>query len=241
MTQTLIEIKNLQKVFASESILRNLSLKFEKQDFVSILGASGCGKSTLLRLIAGLEEKTSGEILKPKDLRLSFVFQDPCLLPWLTLEENIALPWRLQNKKPAEVSEVLELVNLTKYKAFFPHQLSGGMKMRGSLARALVTKPEILLMDEPFSALDEMTRFRLQDELRKIWLERKMTILFVTHSISESVYLSNRVLFLDNVSGSISCDLKVDLGDSRDQRLKLDPKYNNYVTQLSSSFRQEMF
>ena len=239
MTQTLIEIKNLQKVFNKEPIFKNLSLKIEKGDFVSILGSSGCGKSTLLRLIAGLEEKSSGELLKPTDMRLSFVFQEPCLLPWLTLEENIVLPLKLKNEKMSAVDQVLELVHLGNYKSFFPHQLSGGMKMRASLARALVTDPEILLMDEPFAALDEATRFHLQDELRQIWSKKNLTIIFVTHSISESVYLSNSVLFLDKVSGEVSIDLKIKLGSLREQSLKTNPTYNDYVTRLASHFHRE--
>ncbi len=240
MTQTVIEIKNLQKVFNKESIFKNLSLKIEKGDFVSILGPSGCGKSTLLRLIAGLEEKSSGELLKAADIRLSFVFQQPCLLPWLTLEENVALPLKLKTEKTTPVHEALELVDLANYKSFFLHQLSGGMQMRASLARALVTNPEILLMDEPFAALDEATRFYLQDELRQIWSKKKLTIIFVTHSISESVYLSNRVLFLDKVSGELSIDLKIKLGVLREQSLKINPQYNNYVTQLATYFHREI-
>ncbi len=240
MTQPLIEIKNLQKNFNKESIFKNLSLEIEKGEFVSILGSSGSGKSTLLRLIAGLEEKTSGDLLKPADLRLSFIFQEPCLLPWLTLEENIALPLKLKKKNQSEVDQVIKLVNLTNYKSFFPHQLSGGMKMRASLARALVTNPEILLMDEPFAALDDATRFHLQDELRQIWSKKGLTIIFVTHSISESVYLSSRVLFLDKLFGQLSVDLEIELGGLREQSLKTKSTYNDYVTQLSSKFRQEV-
>ena len=240
MTSALIEIQNLHKKFSNEFVLKDISLKIEKESFISILGSSGSGKSTLLRLIAGLEEKTSGAILKSEGLRWSFVFQDPCLLPWLSLEENTKLPFQLLKEKPSGIDEALALVNLTKYKNFFPHQLSGGMKMRASIARALVTQPEVLLMDEPFAALDEVTRFHLQDELRKICQQKNITVIFVTHSMSEAVYLSDRVLYLNKFLGAISADLKIDLGLSRDQSLKNNVKYNNYVTYLSSLFRQEV-
>ncbi len=240
MNSSLIALKKLSKKFSSESVLNEISLEIKKGEFVSILGSSGCGKSTLLRLIAGLEEKSTGEILKTTNLRLSFVFQEPCLLPWLTLEENIALPFQLLNENQKNVQETLKLVNLERYKDFYPHQLSGGMKMRASMGRALVTNPEVLLMDEPFAALDEVTRFKLQDELEKIWREKNMTIVFVTHSVSEATYLSTRVLFLDKVSGNWSGDIKVELGLGRIQSLKVSVKYNDYVTQLSSLFRQDL-
>ncbi len=239
MTDTLIELENLKKDFASKVVLKNISLKINKGDFTSILGASGCGKSTLLRMMADLEEKTSGEIKKPKNLRLSFVFQDPCLLPWLTVKENIELPLILLNEKIKSVEKVLDLVKLSESKNLYPHELSGGMKMRASIARALITDPEVLLMDEPFAALDEVTRFHLQDDLRKIWREKNITIVFVTHSVSESVYLSDRVLFLTKGIFEQGGDLKIELPELRDQSLKKEIKYNNYVTQLASFFREK--
>lgn len=235
-----IEVQNLTKAFRGTKVLQDISINITSGDFISILGASGSGKTTFLRLVAGLDRPTNGEINFSNSSQLSYVFQDPCLLPWLTVEENIKLPFQLLREKPARVEDMLELVGLQNFKTFYPGQLSGGMKMRVSLARALITNPEIILLDEPFGALDEMTRFQLQDELRSIWHERKMTILFVTHSISEAVYLSNRVFLLDKRKKNFVRETRVDLPASRSQSLKFQVNYMNYVTDLSKLLRGQI-
>jgi NitT/TauT family transport system ATP-binding protein len=237
VAMSLIKIDHLSKNYRSLKVLQDISIDVTGGEFISILGASGSGKSTLLRMIAGLEKPSNGEINFSQSPHLSYVFQDSCLLPWLTVEENINLPFVLLKEHPSRVSEMLDLVGLKDFRNYYPGQLSGGMKMRVSLARALVTNPEILLLDEPFSALDEMTRFQLQDEVRKIWHDRKMTILFVTHSIAEAVYLANRVLLLDKRKKSIIRDVRLDLPSMRIQSLKYQVNYMNYVTDLSRILR----
>ncbi len=234
---SLIQVEHLTKTYRGLKVLQDISMSVSPGDFISILGASGSGKSTFLRLIAGLEKPSHGEINFSQSPQLSYVFQDPCLLPWLTVEENIRLPFVLLKEKPARVLDMLELVGLKDFRSYYPGQLSGGMKMRVSLARALVTNPEIVLLDEPFSALDEMTRFQLQDEVRKIWHDRKMTVLFVTHSIAEAVYLGNRVLLLDKRKKNFVRDVRLDLPTARSQSLKYQANYMNYVTDLSKILR----
>jgi NitT/TauT family transport system ATP-binding protein len=233
----MIQIEHLTKTYRGLKVLQDISISISSGDFISILGASGSGKSTFLRLVAGLEKPSQGEINFSQTPQLSYVFQDPCLLPWLTVEENISLPFVLLKERPVRVLDMLELVGLKDFRSYYPGQLSGGMKMRVSLARALVTNPEIVLLDEPFSALDEMTRFQLQDEVRKIWHDRKMTILFVTHSIAEAVYLANRVLLLDKRKKSFVRDVKLELPAARTQTLKYQANYMNYVTDLSRILR----
>lgn len=182
--------------------------------FVSLLGPSGCGKSTLLRLLSGLVSPTQGQVTNTSNSQ-SFVFQDPCLLPWRSVLENILLPFELGPHKQLKIqpeellrrtSEILKKVKLLGHEHKFPHELSGGMRMRVSLARALMTRPEVLFLDEPFSALDEVTRFDLQDELFQIWTELRMTVFFVTHSITEALYLSQRVILLNPQTQKISLD-----------------------------------
>jgi NitT/TauT family transport system ATP-binding protein len=235
-----IETKNLTKKFGDHLVLNPISLSIQKGEFVSVIGASGSGKSTLLRLFAGLEKPTSGEILFQAQPRLSFVFQEACLLPWKTVEENVALPFELLKSPNSNVENVLELVGLAPFKKFFPHELSGGMKMRVSIARALATNPEILLLDEPFAALDEVIRYQLQDELLKICAEKKVTTVFVTHSISEAVYMSNRVLVLDKNKKSVTKQARIEFSENRNQKIKGEFSYNAYVTELSGFLREGM-
>lgn len=210
----MLKLKAVEKSFGSDSaskleVVRQLNLQINSGDFVALLGPSGCGKSTLLRLIAGLEPLSSGRI-ESQAKEIGYVFQEPHLLPWRNLSENIALPLELKklaaSEKKKAVESTLELVGLSDFAAAFPNQLSGGMKMRVSLARALVCKPDLLLLDEPFAALDEFTRTHLDEELRRIWMETGVTILFVTHSVSEAAFLANRQIVFSRRPAAVIFD-----------------------------------
>ena len=211
----LLTFEGVSKRFANDVLaLDGVGFSVASGEFVSLVGPSGCGKSTILRLAAGLTEPTRGTIkwegARP---RLGFVFQDAALMPWASVEKNVRLPLELL-RMPDEaierrVADTLELVGLTSFAKAYPRELSGGMKMRVSIARALAVEPSVLLMDEPFAALDEFTRERLNDELRSLWQLRGLTILFVTHSIYESVYLSSRVLVMRPRPGRIVNDLNM--------------------------------
>jgi NitT/TauT family transport system ATP-binding protein len=219
-----LQINNINKQFINQKVtsdvLTNINIDIKEGEFVSILGPSGCGKSTLLSIVAGLTKPTSGEILlngtsikKPGKDR-GMVFQEAALFPWMTVEENVMFPLRKEMKK-SEAREVahqfLQMVQLSNYTKHSPHELSGGMQQRVSIARALSMNPKVLLMDEPFGALDEQTRSRLHHELEKIWIETKKTILFVTHSISESIKLSDRIIVMGTRPGVVLEDIKVDI------------------------------
>ncbi|MGG5252127.1 ABC transporter ATP-binding protein [Neobacillus sp. SM06] len=219
-------------------ILHDINLTIEKGQFISILGPSGCGKSTLLSIVAGLTEATSGEILvegrqvtKPGKDR-GMVFQQAALFPWLNVTENVMFPLKKEmSKTEAEVQakKFLQMVQLSKYVTHYPHELSGGMQQRVAIARALAMNPEILLMDEPFGALDEQTRSRLHVQLEKIWIETQKTILFVTHSISESLKLSDRVIVMGTKPGTILQDIKIDIPRPRDQYKKEMFEIEEYI------------
>lgn len=180
--------------------LHDISAQFKRGSFTALVGPSGCGKSSLLRLLAGLEPASSGSVTGVTQGEIGFVFQDPTLLAWRSVADNITLPLKIEGHKQAEMearlAEALQLVGLTDFAHALPRQLSGGMKMRVSLARALAKRPPLLLMDEPFAALDELTRFRLDDDLRAIWQKQKCTIVFVTHSVTEAAYLAERALVM---------------------------------------------
>ena len=210
--------------------LHDVSFAIQDRDFVSLVGPSGCGKSTALRLIAGLTEPTAGALKwNGKPPALGFVFQDPALMPWTTVEANVRLPLDLAGLDATtartRVDEALGLVGLSAFANAYPRELSGGMKMRVSLARALAAKPSILLMDEPFAALDELTRERLNDELRELWATQKLTIVFVTHSIYESVYLSSRILVMSPRPGRVVADIAMDEPRRRDPEFRISPLY----------------
>jgi ABC-type nitrate/sulfonate/bicarbonate transport system ATPase subunit len=206
-------------------VLRDVNLVVEPGEFISIVGASGCGKSTLLRLIIGLDADYQGDILlddRPisgTSLARGIVFQDPCLLPWLTLQDNVALALAnvaMSDREKAELVRAhIELVGLTGFERAYPHQLSGGMAQRAAIARGLVTRPEILLLDEPLGALDALTRMRLQDELLRIWETEKITMILVTHDVEEAIYLGDRIVIMQATPGRISRDINVDLPPSR--------------------------
>ncbi len=231
MAATLLTFETVGKRFANDVLaLDRVGFSVADGEFVSLVGPSGCGKSTILRLAAGLTEPTSGTITwtgsRP---RLGFVFQDAALMPWATVEKNVRLPLELLGAEEGlirnRIKETLELVGLTAFAHAFPRELSGGMKMRVSLARALAPEPGVLLMDEPFAALDEFTRERLNDELRGLWQARGLTILFVTHSIYESVYLSSRVLVMRPRPGRIVGDLNMAQPMNRDAEFRHSPEY----------------
>lgn len=234
----MIQLKNLSKSFNSLSVLNQINLEIIPGEFLGLLGPSGCGKSTLLRIIADLEKPTAGErVVTKNNLNMSYVFQDAELLSWRSVEQNILLPLELTRRpfSPDHLEEVLALVKLEKFRKYYPDQLSGGMKMRVSLARALITNPELILMDEPFSSLDENTRFELQDQLVSLQRKKKMSIVFVTHSIGEAVYLSNRVQVLSLHNGKQIFELTVSF-EGR-ENFKSSVVYNHYVTLLSQKMQ----
>ncbi|MBV8631115.1 MAG: ABC transporter ATP-binding protein [Silvibacterium sp.] len=224
-------------------ILDGLNFSVTKGDFVSILGPSGCGKSTVLKLISGLTPANSGTILvdgmTPKNARetMSFIFQDPTLLPWRTVRANAGLGLELERvpreKRDEKVDALLELVGLSHVARAYPRQLSGGMKMRLSIARALATDPRLLLMDEPFAALDEMTRDRMNEELLRLRDEQKWTVVFVTHSVAEAVFLSTRIIVLSANPGRIHADIPVMLPAARAADLRTTPEFEQCVTAIS--------
>jgi NitT/TauT family transport system ATP-binding protein len=219
----------------------------ERGEFVTLLGPSGCGKSTLLRLVSGLSGVTEGSVrvngMTPENARelISFIFQDPTLMPWRTVEENVGLSLELEHAarplRSERVARMLEMVSLAHVARNYPRQLSGGMKMRASIARALVSRPHILLMDEPFAALDEMTRDRMNEELLRLYEEQKWTVLFVTHSVSEAVFLSSRIVILSPHPGRIAHDVAVDLDWPRTAEMRDSAAFEQTVTRISRLLR----
>lgn len=225
-------------------VVSELDLKIESGEFVSFLGPSGCGKSTLLRIIAGLLEPERGKIHVDAGNRKffrGFVFQEAQLLPWRTVLENAALPLELIGRSREEAwaaaREALARVGLEDSLEKYPNQLSGGMKMRVSVARALVSKPSLLLLDEPFSALDEMARELLQEELRQLWENLRMTVVFVTHSVAEAVFLSERTVVFTPRPAKIVWDRSIELGEQRDANTRRDPRYWQMVSEVSERLR----
>jgi NitT/TauT family transport system ATP-binding protein len=219
----MISVSGVAKRFPNGTqALRDLSFSVSEKEFVSLLGPSGCGKSTALRLVAGLLAPDQGRIAYPHGKpEIGFVFQDPTLMPWADALTNARLPLDLKQvprgEAEAHAAAALARVGLKGFEHAFPRELSGGMKMRVSIARALAARPQLLLLDEPFAALDEITRNALGDDLRKLWREDGLTVLFVTHSVSESSYLSERVLVMTPRPGHIDADIVLPAG--RDSRL----------------------
>ena len=245
----LLRLEGITKTFASgTAALANVDLTIHPGEFISLLGPSGCGKSTLLKIIAGLAAPTAGRIDWPRSAyradgspepALGFVFQEPTLLPWRTTADNVHLPLLLAGvgKKEARdrVSEALAQVGLSAFADRYPRQLSGGMKMRVSIARALVTLPEILLMDEPFAALDEITRGKLNDELLELFARRKLTVIFVTHSVFESTYLSTRVVVMTPRPGRIAADIALESPPGRGEAYRLAPEFSAAAAKVSKA------
>ncbi len=221
-TEPIIELREVNKTFENGTVaLKGMNINVFRGEFVSFLGPSGCGKSTVLRMISGLLRPSSGYIeIKKDNLNrdggspdIGFVFQDPTLMPWATVEDNVFLPLRLKgknrNKVRQDIDQILSQVGLKDFRKAYPRELSGGMKMRVSIARALIMKPKLLLMDEPFAALDEMTRFRLNNDVLNFWDSSDLTVIFVTHSVFESVYLSNRVIVMAPRPGRVTADISL--------------------------------
>jgi NitT/TauT family transport system ATP-binding protein len=243
-TETVVAARGISKTFGKGGVtaLQDIELEVGRGEFVSLIGPSGCGKSTLLRVIGDLVEPSSGEILvngktahrARLDRDYGIVFQAAVLYDWRTVTKNIALPLELvgwsRAKRNERVSEMLKLVELEGFEKHYPWQLSGGMQQRVSIARALSFSPALLLMDEPFGALDEMTRERLNDELLRIWAETSSTVIFVTHSISEAVYLSTRVVVMSPRPGRITTVVPVDLEQPRTFETREDPRFFELVT-----------
>ncbi len=228
--------------------LKNISLEMGQGEFISLVGPSGCGKTTLLRAIADLQEPSSGRISirgqSTKEIRLEkkfgIVFQAPVLYDWRTVRRNVCMPMELKGLpkkyRTAKVTEMLEMVGLTKFGKQYPHELSGGMQQRVGIARALAIDPEILLMDEPFSALDEFTKEKLHEDLLKIWIKTEKTIVFVTHNIQEAVFLSDRVVVMSPHPGRISAVVDIDMPRPRHLSDKNTSKFNELVAKVRSSF-----
>jgi NitT/TauT family transport system ATP-binding protein len=250
----LIGIERVSKVYANGTVaLSDVDLSVRQGEFVSLLGPSGCGKSTLLRLIAGLGQPSGGRIVWPLAGRdsvrappgeLGFVFQDPTLLPWKTVRDNVFLPLKLAGRTRREtverVDEALRMVGLEGFAGSYPRELSGGMKMRVSIARALVTHPRVLLMDEPFAALDEITRFKLNDDLLRLWEAQRWTVVFVTHSVFESVYLSSRLVIMSARPGRISSDLAIGAPYPRGEAFRTSTAYNEHCRCASAELHRAM-
>ncbi len=243
-----IAFQSVSKRYRDAAVaLERVSLTIDRGEFVTFLGPSGCGKSTLLKLVAGLSPVSGGMVrvngMTPENARemMSFIFQDATLMPWRTVEQNVGLGLELDHAarplRKERVSRMLELVGLRHVAGFYPRQLSGGMKMRVSIARALVSRPRILLMDEPFAALDEMTRDRLNEELLRLYGEQKWTVLFVTHSVAEAVFLSSRVVILAAHPGRIAHEIPVDLPWPRTAETRESMAFEEAVTHASRLLR----
>ena len=241
-----LEMAGIAKVFnGNVTALKNMSLRVNEGDFVSLLGPSGCGKSTALRLIAGLMSPTVGRILwqggKAKG-DIGVVFQEPTLMPWTTVAQNVYLPFRLRGQSFASVKdkidEALELVGLDKFHDAYPRELSGGMKMRVSIARALVTNPRLILMDEPFAALDEITRQKLNNDLLALKAKIGCTVIFVTHSVFESVFLSDRIIVMAARPGRVVEEITVDAPYPRDMAFRTSAAYAAHTQVVSQALLQ---
>ena len=241
----LVALRGIAKAFPNGTLaLDGLDLEVRQGEFLTLLGPSGCGKSTALRLIAGLMRPSRGRVERGGGAdELGFVFQEPTLMPWANVRANVALPLRLKRVPGREaeprVAEALERVGLSGFADSYPRELSGGMRMRVSIARALVTRPRLLLMDEPFAALDEITRFRLNDDLLRLRAGGGLTVVFVTHSVFESVYLSSRVLVVTARPGRVAAEIPIP-PYARNEEFRTSPDYGALCRQASQALRAAM-
>ena len=239
----LLEMSGVEKTFAGEIVaLRDMNLEVNEGDFISLLGPSGCGKSTALRLISGLMHPTAGSIRWTGGQGtddLGVVFQEPTLMPWATVAQNVYLPFRLRgvsyNSVKDEILDALRLVGLDKFMNAYPRELSGGMKMRVSIARAMVTHPRLILMDEPFAALDEITRFKLNNDLLELKSKIGCTVIFVTHSVFESVFLSDRIIVMAARPGRVVRELTVDTPYPRSEAFRTSTEYAAHTRAASEA------
>jgi len=242
----IVSLRNVGKTFDSGTVaLDCLDLAVRAGEFVSLLGPSGCGKSTALRIIAGLSAPTTGAVKWPEGAgKIGFVFQEPTLMPWADVASNVRLPFTLARSGEAQasaaVAEALQRVGLADFAKAFPRELSGGMKMRASIARALVTEPQLLLMDEPFAALDEITRFKLNNDLLALWQALRRTVIFVTHSVFESVYLSQRIVVMTPRPGRVSAEIAIPASYPRDERFRTSTEYAGYCRTVSEALGRAM-
>ncbi len=247
-------LENVSKVFSNGTLaLSGMSLTVQGGEFISLLGPSGCGKSTALRIVAGLGDVTEGSIDWPSfrinshglpDGHISFVFQEPTLMPWQTVFGNVYLPLRLKgmSRKAAreKIMPVLESVGLQDFVDAYPRELSGGMKMRVSIARALVTEPKLLLMDEPFAALDEITRQKLNDDVLSLWKATGITVIFVTHSVFESAFLANRIVVMKARPGRVHADFPIQTSLERDAHYRTSEEYRQVCEKVSNALLEAM-
>jgi NitT/TauT family transport system ATP-binding protein len=246
MTRSIVSCRGISKRFANGTVaLDGANLDVRENEFLSLLGPSGCGKSTLLRLIAGLARPSAGTIAwEGGRSELSFVFQEPTLMPWTTALANVALPLKLahvaRSESEARAAVALASVGLAGFERSYPRELSGGMKMRVSIARALVTSPKVLLMDEPFAALDEITRFKLNNDLLELWQRDRFTAVFVTHSVFESVFLSQRIAVMSARPGRVQTEIAVTAPYPRDAHYRTSPLYNEHCRTVSAALEKAM-
>jgi NitT/TauT family transport system ATP-binding protein len=246
------DVKDLDVYYGSFRAVRDVNISVHRNEITAFIGPSGCGKSTALRLIAGLAAPSAGQIVwaaagehvvaARRDI--GFVFQEPTLMPWGTAWSNVYLPLRLEgaSRRTAapKVEAALAMVGLSGFARAYPRELSGGMKMRVSIARALVTEPRILLLDEPFAALDEITRFRLNDDLLRLWQTQRWTVVFVTHSVYESVYLSNRIAVMTTRPGRVVSEVRIDAAYPRGEAFRTSAPYNDYCRRVSAKLHEAM-
>jgi NitT/TauT family transport system ATP-binding protein len=249
---SIVALRGVGKTFPNgTAALAGLDLDVRRGEFLSLLGPSGCGKSTALRIIASLSEPSAGRVewqqtnASPgRQGRIGFVFQEPTLMPWTNVFNNVLLPLKLKGisagKAGASVISTLDRVGLQGFEEAYPRELSGGMRMRVSIARALVTEPELLLMDEPFAALDEITRFKLNNDLLDVWQSLRMTVVFVTHSVFESVFLSSRVVVMAARPGRVFTDLAIDAPYPRYENFRTSAEYGAFCRRTSEALAQAM-
>ena len=240
---TIVALRGVEKDFANGiRALNHLDLDVKAGEFVSVLGPSGCGKSTALRIIAGLSPPSVGAVEWPAGpVPIGFVFQEPTLMPWADVSANVQLPLRLAGKDDASaVAQALDRVGLKNFAQSYPRELSGGMKMRASIARALVTEPQLILMDEPFAALDEITRFKLNNDLLALWQALGRTVIFVTHSVFESVYLSQRIVVMTPRPGRVFTQIAIDARYPRDEHFRTSPEYAGFCRRVARALGEAM-